>query len=274
MTDPRDWTRTLRLGLSGYSYDDWTGVFYPKGLAKSDYLRYYASRFRTVELNATYYRIPPVRTFESMAARTPPGFVFIVKANQDMTHARSRERSLYRGYLEAIQPLRDAGKFDGTLLQFPFGFRNDARNRGHLAFLREQLPGMRLWAEFRHESWDRDPVLDYLRRLDVGYCAVDEPALPGLLPPRPAVTSDAGYIRFHGRNAATWWGGGHERYDWEYTVDELSEWLDRIREIATAADRTYLFFNNCYMGRAVNSARLLGRLLGQAPELDLGLSGV
>ena len=257
--------RTLRLFLRRLD-----GVFYPKGLAKSEFLRYYASKF-PVEINATYYRIPPPRTFEAMAPASPPGFVFTAKANQDMTHARSPGDGPYTGASwRRSSPCARAGKFDGTLLQFPFGFKNDARSRGHLAFLREQLPGMRLWAEFRHESWDRPPVLDYLRRLDIGFCAVDEPALPGLLPPRAAVTSDAGYVRFHGRNAATWWGGGHERYDWEYTAEELSEWLDRIREMATATDRTYVFFNNCYMGRAVKSARLLERLLGLEPELDLG----
>lgn len=265
------WKEKLRIGASGYSFDDWVGPFYPPGTPRSEFLKFYASRFPVVEINATYYRIPPPRTFQGMAQRTPAEFRFVVKANQDMTHHLSREASLYTGYLESIQPLREAGKFDGVLLQFPFGFRNEARNRAHLAFLREQLPGMRLWAEFRHESWAAPAVLDYLRRLSVGYCAVDEPALPGLMPPVAAATTDTGYLRFHGRNATTWWGGGHERYDWEYSSAELGEWLDRIREIASETDRTYVFFNNCYMGRAVKSARLLRRLLGLETELELDL---
>jgi uncharacterized protein YecE (DUF72 family) len=260
----------LWIGASGYLYDDWVGSFYPKGLPKQDYLRFYASKFPVVEVNATYYRIPPPRTFHSMANRTPEGFLFIVKANQDMTHRRSRESSLYQTFLDAVQPLRDAGKFDGVLLQFPFGFKNETRSRSHLAFLRENLSGMRLWAEFRHDSWNRKPVLDYLKQLSVGYCAVDEPRLPGLMPGTSGATTDTGYVRFHGRNAATWWGGGHERYDWDYTAEELSEWLERIRDLATRTDRTYIFFNNCYMGRAVKSARILRRLLGLETELDLG----
>jgi uncharacterized protein YecE (DUF72 family) len=260
----------LRIGLSGYAYDDWVGPLYPRGTARSDFLKVYAAHFPVVEINATYYRIPPARTFEAMVAKTPADFLFIVKAHQEMTHARSREHSLYTGFLEAIAPLREADRFDGVLLQFPFGFQNTERSRGHLAFLREALPGMRVWAEFRHESWDRPEVLEFLRRLSIGFTAVDEPALPGLYPPRAAATSDTGYIRFHGRNAATWWGGGHERYDWDYAPEELEEWLDRIRRIATETERTYIFFNNCYMGRAVRSARILKQLLGlPSDELEL-----
>jgi uncharacterized protein YecE (DUF72 family) len=128
---------------------------------------------------------------------------------------------------------------------------------------------MRLWAEFRHRSWAEPAVLEFLRRQEIGYCSVDEPALPGLMPPVAAATTDAGYIRFHGRNAATWWGGGHERYDWEYSAQELSEWLDRIRTLAAETERTYIFFNNCYMGRAVKSAGVLRRLLGLETDLEL-----
>jgi uncharacterized protein YecE (DUF72 family) len=261
----------LLIGASGYQYDDWIGPFYPKGLPRSDFLRFYATKFPVVEINATYYRIPPPRSFAAMASKVPEGFRFVVKANQDMTHRGSRERSLYRSFRDAIRPLEEAGAFDGVLLQFPWGFRNESRPRAHLSFLRESLPGMRLWAEFRHESWNRDAVFAYLRQLDIGYCAVDEPALPGLMPGRVEATSDTGYVRFHGRNAATWWGGGHERYDWEYTAEELQEWLERIRTLASRTDRTYVFFNNCYMGRAVKSARILQRLMGMETELDLGL---
>jgi uncharacterized protein YecE (DUF72 family) len=90
------------------------------------------------------------------------------------------------------------------------------------------------------------------------------------MPPVAVATTDTGYVRFHGRNAATWWQGGHERYDWDYSPPELSEWLDRLRQLAAETDRTYVFFNNCYMGRAVKSARILRRLLGLENELDLG----
>ena len=88
------------------------------------------------------------------------------------------------------------------------------------------------------------------------------------------VTSDVAYVRFHGRNAVNWYGGtthgrvdrgsggGHtDRYDWDYTLAELEEWSGRIREMAARARKAYVFFNNCYMGRAVRSARLMKGLL-------------
>ena len=136
MNHDADWKQKLWIGASGYSYDDWVGSFYPRGTSRSDFLAFYAAKFPVVEVNATYYRIPPPRTFESMVRRTPDDFRFVVKANQDMTHHQSREASLYRGYLDSIKPIREAGKFDGVLLQFPFGFQNNSRNRSHLAFLR------------------------------------------------------------------------------------------------------------------------------------------
>jgi uncharacterized protein YecE (DUF72 family) len=204
-----------------------------------------------------------------MAAQTPPGFVVTVKAHQDMTHHGERDPRVYAAFLQALQPLVDAGKFDGVLLQFPFGFRNERASRDHVVLLRERLPGMRLWAEFRHESWASPETLDFLRGLSVGFTAVDEPALPGLMPAWTGASSDAGYVRFHGRNRETWWNGGDRRYDWEYTAQELGEWLERIRAIAEATDHTYVFFNNCYMGRAVKGARLLRKLLGTEPELEL-----
>jgi uncharacterized protein YecE (DUF72 family) len=98
--------------------------------------------------------------------------------------------------------------------------------------------------------------------VNVGFIAVDEPPIPGLFPPVARVTTDVAYVRFHGRNVANWYGRGkNERYDWDYTREELEGWMDRIRDMASRARKTYLFFNNCYMGRAVKSARLMTGLL-------------
>jgi uncharacterized protein YecE (DUF72 family) len=165
----------------------------------------------------------------------------------------------------------DAGKLDGVLLQFPFGVRNQTAHRAHLAFLREAFGDLPLWAEFRHESWNQEPVYAFLRTLGMGYCAVDEPALAGLMPPVCRSTSDTGYVRFHGRNAETWWGGGDRRYDWDYSREELEEWLGKLRDLASATRVTYVFFNNCYMGRAVKGARLLQKILGLTGSLELEL---
>jgi len=116
---------------------------------------------------------------------------------------------------------------------------------------------------------------------------VDEPALRGLLPPVTMLTSEDGYVRFHGRNARNWWGSGErgtlsgdrggapllqeaagprasgDRYDYDYSAAELKEWLGKIAGLAEQARRTYLFFNNCHAGQAARNAKLMQELLRQ-----------
>jgi uncharacterized protein YecE (DUF72 family) len=255
---------TIRVGTSGYSFDDWVGPFYPADVAKGKRLDFYAQHFSCVEINSTYYRIPHPIVMRRLDEKTPEGFEFTVKAHREMTHRSSRDPKLYADFLNFLEPIRESGKFEGVVLQFPFGFQNAEKNRAHLSYLRDQLPEMDLFAEFRHDSWNRPEVFDFLGDLDLGFIAVDEPHLPHLFPPVAHVTSDVGYVRFHGRNAVTWHGGGNtDRYDWDYSREELSGWLDRIREMASRARKTYLFFNNCYMGRAVKSARLMTGLLDE-----------
>jgi uncharacterized protein YecE (DUF72 family) len=115
-----------------------------------------------------------------------------------------------------------------------------------------------------------------LRRLGIGYCSVDEPALPGLVPAVARGTGAPGYVRFHGRNAAAWWGAdGARRYDYDYAEAELREWAAKARALEVETGNVYLLFNNCHEGQAVRSALMMNRLLGIATEaggaLDLGI---
>jgi len=256
---------SIKIGTSGYSFKDWVGNFYPPEVPQGKRLDYYASQFNCVEINSTYYGIPHPAIMAKIEEKTPEGFEFTVKANQEMTHRNSRDPAHYEQFLNCLEPLRRAGKFHGVVLQFPWGFHNVEDNRTHLAFLRSHLPDMDLFVEFRHDSWNRPEVYRFLTDLDLGFIAVDEPRIPGLFPPVAHVTSDVAYVRFHGRNAANWWGrGSTDRYDWDYTRDELTGWIDKIRDMAARARKTYLFFNNCYMGRAVKSARLMAGLLEES----------
>lgn len=252
----------VHVGTSGYSFADWVGPFYPEGTKASDFLAFYAKRFACVELNSTYYRIPHPRVLEQMERKTPDGFRFVVKLNQAMTHEASTEPGLYRDFLAALEPLRAAGKFDGLLAQFPWAFRRTDARKAHLEAIRERLPGDPLWVEFRHASWMHPKLPEWLRERSLGYCIVDEPALPGLVPPVTHVTSDDAYVRFHGRNEQTWWGrSGGDRYDYEYSKEQLEEWAKRVGELAQKAKQTYLFFNNCHAGQAARNAKLMEELL-------------
>ena len=200
--------RRILIGTSGYSFADWVGPFYPSGMRSSEFLSFYARHFDAVEVNSTYYRIPHPRVLEQMERKTPDGFRFVVKLNQAMTHQGSRDPALYREFLAVLEPLKRAEKYDGLLAQFPWGFRRTDANRRHLLALRDLLPGEPLCVEFRHDSWLTPQLEPSLRAHHIGFCAVDEPALDGLLPPVTMVTTEDAYVRFHGRNARNWWASG------------------------------------------------------------------
>ncbi len=252
----------IRIGTSGYSFSDWIGEFYPPGTKKGEMLDYYARRFDTVEINSTYYRIPHPRVFQKMEEKTGPGFEFIIKANQEMTHKGSRDPVLYDQFRDILGPLKDAGKFSGVLFQFPWGFKNIEENRAHLAFLKDVLGENPLFVEFRNDSWIRDEVFDFLNSHDLGYCSADEPPLPGLVPPVTRLTSDTGYVRLHGRNAKNWWGRGDgDRYDYLYSRRELDDWVGKVRELEKKAKKVYVFFNNCHAGQAAKNAQLMQEML-------------
>lgn len=252
----------VRIGTSGYSFADWVGTFYPQGTRSGDFLSYYADHFDTVEVNSTYYRIPHPKVLSQMERKTPAGFVFVVKLFQGFTHERSLDANLVRDFLAVLEPLKAAGKYGGLLAQFPYGFKRTQENRKHLAALRERMAGEPLFVEFRHDSWLTPELEPSLRRHAIGYCAVDEPQLPHLMPPVTMQTTDEGYVRFHGRNAQTWWGDhGGDRYDYDYKQEELGEWLKKIATLAEQAKRTYLFFNNCHAGQAARNAKLMKEML-------------
>ena len=258
----------IHVGTSGYSFADWVGPFYPPGTKSGEFLPYYATRFGCVEVNSTYYRIPHPRVLEQMERKTPAGFRFIVKLNKAMTHEGSTDEALFRDFLAVLEPLKAAGKYHGLLAQFPWAFRRTDAGKRHLEVLRERLPGEPLWVEFRHASWMHPGLPDWLRERALGYCAVDEPDLPGLVPPVTHLTTDTGYVRLHGRNAATWWGrGGGDRYDYDYSERELKEWVTRVAALAAQAKQTYLFFNNCHAGQAARNAKLMEELLRRQQSL-------
>jgi uncharacterized protein YecE (DUF72 family) len=254
----------VRVGTSGYSFKDWIGPFYPAATRPERQLEYYAGVFDCLEVNVTYYRVPDARLLAGMERRTPPGFALVVKLHGDITHRRSRDPAVDAAFHAAVQPLRDAGKMHGLLAQFPFGFRNTADNRAFVAGLRERFPDDDVFVEFRRDEWATPPVFHFLRGLRLGWVSVDEPALPGLVPPLAVATTDVAYVRLHGRNARDWYagtGGGGDRYDYSYTEPELREWAAKVKQLAHDRRQTFVFFNNCHGGQAPANARTFQGLL-------------
>jgi uncharacterized protein YecE (DUF72 family) len=251
----------IKIGTSGFFYDDWMGPVYPEGLPRREQLAYYAREFSTVEINATYYRIPGQRTVEGWVQKTPSGFLFSVKAYQGLTHERLNPD--YAGFVMSLRPLIESGKLGCVLAQFPNSFYPSSTNREYLHGLRAGLSGIPVVVEFRNADWVTEATLNLLRRLDLAFCCVDEPRLPGLMPPVAAVTGPIAYVRFHGRNSAKWYNHREawERYDYTYPVDELREWVPRLWQLDASAPLTLVYFNNHFAGQAVRGARDLGQLL-------------
>lgn len=254
----------IRVGTSGYSFADWVGPFYSEGTPRNRMLDEYVRHFDVVEINSSYYRIPDERMFERMERKTPPGFEFVVKLYKGMTHDIEDDTSMYHAFSDAVAPLKEAGKFGGFLAQFPWGFKNTPSARDHLVTLRDRLGSAPLFVEFRHDSWMKPDVFDLLRTSELGYCSVDEPSLKGLLPPLARATTSTGYVRFHGRNARNWWGrGGGDRYDYDYSEKELSEWSQKLLTLEEKVKKVYAFFNNCHAGHAARNAELMIEMLGE-----------
>jgi uncharacterized protein YecE (DUF72 family) len=258
----------IYVGTCGYGYDEWQGVYYPPEVPRSERLAYYASEFDAVELDFTYYRMPTADHLKALAAQVSPGFRFAVKAHQDMTHNRQAGPAPFAQFRAAVAPLQRQEKLGAVLLQFPYSFRRNEQNLEYLERCFELLPELRLVVEFRSREWISQRTLSLLREAGVGFCNVDLPELPEL-PPRTAfVTSEAAYVRLHGRNAAKWWRHEHawERYDYSYSAEELNEWVPRLIDMGAGAEHLYVFANNHWEGQSVTTARQLKLFLGQEKQ--------
>jgi uncharacterized protein YecE (DUF72 family) len=239
----------VHVGTSGWSYDHWDGVLYPPGTPSRVRLEHYVRRFRTVELNASFYRWPPDTTFASWRQRLPEGFQLTVKAPRGLTHAKK----LYapeEWIARIVSGLHELGDKRGVfLVQLgPNQQRDDAR----LEYFLQRLPNwVRTAVEFRHPSWQHDQVFDLLQRHGTAYCMMSGAQLPCVL----RATAPFVYLRMHGPDPDHLYAGSYPR-------DSLAWWADRIREWTDQGREVYAYFNNDGEGNAVRDADSLRHLLG------------
>ena len=266
----------VRIGTCSWADDALSKYFYPPKLPAKERLAWYSQFFDTVEVDSTYYRLPGESMVQGWADRTPDGFTMHVKAFGLMTRhpvklevlpedlrdvmpvdergrvdrpPRELRGEVFRRFLEALEPLRSAGKLGGILFQFPSYVVFKDASFEYLEWAREQLG-----SEFRHRSWldenNRVETLSFLERIGAAYVTVDAPrsdTAKNLIPTVPAVTAGTAYVRFHGRNLGTWnkrGGSAAERFDYLYSDEELGEWTGTLKELAASANEAYAFFNN------------------------------
>jgi uncharacterized protein YecE (DUF72 family) len=239
----------IRIGCSGWNYKHWRdGVFYPSRLPPKKWLEFYAQHFDTVEVNATFYRLPRETAVANWVAQTPDTFLFTLKMSRYVTHVK-RLHELPQSlaiFYERIQPLVRSPKLGPLLWQFPPTFKRDD---DRLRMALEQLPPGRHCFEFREPSWFADDVYALLSRYGVALVIGDDPRRKFQA---HELTSDWTFVRFHhgsrGRNG-------------NYSESELDEWAERIARWRETMD-VYAYFNNDWLGYAAANGEGLKARLG------------
>jgi uncharacterized protein YecE (DUF72 family) len=257
----------LYVGTSGFSYAEWVDAgFYPSGTKSGKMLQRYARCFLITELNYTWYQMPKAEAIERQRQQVPQEFLFAAKLTRTLTHEIDQQQWRHQAvlYKKNIVPLIQAGQLVAVLIQLPPSFLRTTSNREYLAALLDKLQGLPLAIEFRHHSWVSDRVFFELERRQVTLVSVDTPDLPNLFPVLDVITNpDLFYVRFHGRNAKGWRSGNMQlQFDYNYSNDELHEWIEnRIEPLSVRARKGVIFFNNHVRAQAPENAQRMVTLL-------------
>jgi uncharacterized protein YecE (DUF72 family) len=260
--------KNVYTGTSGYSYRDWSGIFYPEELKSAEYLQFYSSQFNFVELNFSYYTQPLASNIEKIADKVSPDFTFAIKGHQSFTHkADLNPDSNVKLFTEGIKPLVERGMLAAILLQFPYSFHYTNDSRLQLARICDLLGDYPVCVEFRNTEWMKKSVYDELKNRNISLVLTDMPALAGLphyfsLDEPAPVCGDLLYLRFHGRNSKNWWTGDNaSRYDYLYSEAELDPWVEVIKKLIGKVKKTLIAFNNHLKGQAVRNAKEIKKML-------------
>ena len=273
----------IRIGTAGWSYKDWEGVFYPAEVQRKKVhaLEYLAHFFDVVEINTSFYGHirPELARLWVRKVASNPNFVFTAKLHRSFTHSpmavmeptsaasirpTDEDEAKAREGLDAIA---GEGRLGALLIQFPVSFKNTSLNREYLERLLRQFIEYPRVVEVRHDSWDNAETLALFARQNVAFCNIDQPTLGRSLAPTEHVTSPLGYVRLHGRNYDQWFDcdNRNDRYNYLYSVSELSSWKGKIQNIAEKSEVTFVVANNHFQGKAAVNALQLKHLITGIP---------
>jgi uncharacterized protein YecE (DUF72 family) len=252
----------VHLGTQGWNYDAWVGPFYPDGTRPGDFLTLYARAFDTVEVDSTFYAIPPEKTVRGWAERTPANFKFALKLPQEITHERRLRDAdeLLELFLERARAL--GAKLGPILIQL--GPDYAPTELPTLTKFLEKLPAdLKFAVEFRQRGWITDAVLAMLTERRVACTLTDARWIPRktmiALAARP--TADFAYLR--------WMGPNREIVDYSRIqhdrTRELEEWSEAVLMLIQKVTAVYGYVNNHFAGHSPYSTRQLQRLIGQRP---------
>jgi uncharacterized protein YecE (DUF72 family) len=271
-----------------------SGWYPPEANNPARRLSYYARQFPLVEVDATYYALPAEQTAEAWVARTPAGFTFNIKAFSLFTQHPTRVGALpadlrdgvpagkqtvylrqvdseltasaWERFLAALEPLRAAGKLGAILFQFPQWFPISRANKDYILSCAERVAPRRLCVEFRNRTWmtpdNQQETLQFLSGHGLPYVSVDMPqGYPSSIPPVLAATADLAVVRLHGHSEHWTSKDIHQRFGYRYSHEEITDWAQKVRGLASTAEETQVLFNNCYSDYAQVNARELADLL-------------
>ena len=282
----------LLIGTSGYDYPEWKGVFYPENLKRKDFLIFYATQFNALELNNTFYNMPTAERLMSFYERSEGKLSFSVKANRFLTHEIGTDwQTVAKDFKEALKPLNEKERLSAVLFQLPESFHYTNDNRIYLAKLIAEFEGFPVMVEFRHKEWIRESVFEGLekRKADIVFC--DMPQLKnlpdGTVMGTPFIGENA-YIRLHGRNEGAWYAhapkvqtsitsahangakatytagesqNGSARYGYDYSDEELAQFIPIIKAAGREGKKVQVYFNNHPNGSGAKNAISLKKMI-------------
>jgi len=251
----------IKFGTAGWSYEDWYGIVYPnKKKSGFDPLEFLIKYLDTIEINSTFYFPPSPETTRTWAkkAKAKDDFLFSVKLWDRFTHRRDTDSGEdIRIFRTSIDPLKEENKLGTLLIQFPWSFQFSIENTDYILWLAAQFKDYNPCIELRSSGWENERFLNELKKNQIGFVNIDQPPASDSLLKTEHVTNETGYLRLHGRNKKNWFKKNalaHERYDYTYNREELSELSHLINAISDKAKTTYVIANNHFMGSAFKNS--------------------
>jgi len=239
---------TLYVGTSGWVYPHWEGVFYPDELNPKKKLEYFSKRFKTVEVNYSFYHLPKSSTYKKWYSQTPGNFIFAVKASRYITHIKRLRgvKLAWKTFIRNALELKE--KLGPILFQFPPSFKagdeNVKRLERFLEFIRGRASAnLRFAFEFRHKSWCDEKIYNLLKKHNAAWVIADSPNYPRF----DEITADFMYIRLHGSKIL---------FSSKYTKKELKDLAEKIKKWKKNKD-IFVYFNNDADGYAIDNAQVL-----------------
>lgn len=239
-------SNNIFIGTSGWSYKHWKGIFYPDSLPQSKWMNFFITKYTTVEINNSFYKLPEEQTFINWQKAVPDNFIFSVKANRFITHIKrlSNVEDILFLFLERVKLLKD--NLGVILFQLPPTFKvNLEKLNGFLMLLPKQF---KYTFEFRNPDWWIQDTFDLLRNFNAAFCIYE---MPGMITPRE-VTSDIVYIRFH---------SPFDRNLKQFEMPLLMNWAEFILNCSSNGKKIYCYFNNDWFGYAIQDSEMLQEII-------------